>query len=646
MAPASTAGAGLVKHHASGQPPVGEAVGYEQLLSIQQHQHALAMQQKGAEVAHLKAMLDMVEAEKSNDESHIAAVLLTKDEEAALMMASKHKELELMAALLQMREQQIEEFRQLCEAQQLEIRELQQRCQKGAVDGIAAELGEQLRSGHNGVAVRGSVGVPRAEHGVADAEDSAVLQREVRRLRLRLEELESTVGDQSERSAGIARGLAAKDERVKHLEETIRNLRLSAGASDQLTGSWGGSVTAGHGMGDGVGSDVPGGDSKVLGRLQRGGSMPSMPAPPSADGQRHGGGTHQASTALDATVLRRLQAGQAIHRQPSPSDDLDTSHPSLMSQLQSYRSAIRVDAAEVASSSQPSPQHQGMLPEVSETSRQSHELLREMRRLRQQMTELERVHGAARAGTQPAQQPQAPGVDHMYTTSSTYETGTPVTSAPHSGGVDARFETQWLSSQDPSANIGHGRPEAEGRTEAGPVLRTLPRVPEAQGAAATASAAPQAFVEGHRNSPSWPWPGLQTQQDAEPPLRHSLSPISLSGASGRSMPSAQEQRSAEFAGWEYRPHASGDAVDAAVAQLVNRPGKYRGWRALLCRLDQGVYLCGTRRVHLRVDVAQEHIEASDDGGRTWADLEDLMRGAEASQRALLERARDAVGLIG
>jgi len=95
--------------------------------------------------------------------------------------------------------------------------------------------------------------------------------------------------------------------------------------------------------------------------------------------------------------------------------------------------------------------------------------------------------------------------------------------------------------------------------------------------------------------------------------------------------------SADFAGWEYRPHASGDPVDAAIATLVNRPnGRYRSWRALLCRLEQGVYLCGTRRVHLRAD--GERIEASSDAGRTWADLGSLASGAEASQHALLERA--------
>eukprot|EP00439_Symbiodinium_sp_Y106_P076685 s1097_g15.t2 len=58
--------------------------------------------------------------------------------------------------------------------------------------------------------------------------------------------------------------------------------------------------------------------------------------------------------------------------------------------------------------------------------------------------------------------------------------------------------------------------------------------------------------------------------------------------------------------WEYRPHED-DPVDAAVARLVNR-GRYRAWRALLCRLEHEVYLCGTKRVHIRVDEEQGLLE--------------------------------------
>eukprot|EP00913_Durusdinium_trenchii_P019189 g18034.t1 len=50
-----------------------------------------------------------------------------------------------------------------------------------------------------------------------------------------------------------------------------------------------------------------------------------------------------------------------------------------------------------------------------------------------------------------------------------------------------------------------------------------------------------------------------------------------------------------LSGWEYRAKPD-DPVDAAVAELVN--SRYRAWRALLCRLEQGVYLCGTRRVRI------------------------------------------------
>merc|ERR1719221_1111101 len=122
------------------------------------------------------------------------------------------------------------------------------------------------------------------------------------------------------------------------------------------------------------------------------------------------------------------------------------------------------------------------------------------------------------------------------------------------------------------------------------------------------------------------------------PLPRSASTVST----GAGMPAAASAIG-DFGGWEYRPHASGDPTDAAVATLVNQPnGRYRGWRALLCRLEPGSYLCGTRRVRLRADAAGGRIEASADGGATWADLEELMQGAEASQHALLERARGAV----
>ncbi|OLQ06976.1 hypothetical protein AK812_SmicGene9633 [Symbiodinium microadriaticum] len=90
---------------------------YEQLLSIQQDQclphlglsgpHALAMERKDAEVAHLKVRLAALEARSSvfaeswtsafgqghlAPQDAVATAVQTKDEECALMMAAKHKE--------------------------------------------------------------------------------------------------------------------------------------------------------------------------------------------------------------------------------------------------------------------------------------------------------------------------------------------------------------------------------------------------------------------------------------------------------------------------------------------------------------------------------------------------------------------------
>merc|ERR1719410_841480 len=88
-----------------GMPTWGTTMGYEQLLTIQQQKHELAMQHRDAELAHLRARLGVVEAVQPV-ENQVFDALKTKDEEAAVMMAAKYKELELLAGVLQLREQQ------------------------------------------------------------------------------------------------------------------------------------------------------------------------------------------------------------------------------------------------------------------------------------------------------------------------------------------------------------------------------------------------------------------------------------------------------------------------------------------------------------------------------------------------------------
>lgn len=142
--------------------------------------------------------------------------------------------------------------------------------------------------------------------------------------------------------------------------------------------------------------------------------------------------------------------------------------------------------------------------------------------------------------------------------------------------------------------------------------------------AASASSLGESFADSGPSRPSSVSGRRRDRMKAETPassVSGASAPRSRAGYSARSDGSA-----GLITGWEYRPQ-SGDPVDAAVASLVNR-GRYRSWRALLCRLEQGAYLCGTRRVQLRVD--GETIEASSDG-QTWVDLENLMRGAEASR---------------
>lgn len=276
---------------------------------------------------------------------------------------------------------------------------------------------------------------------------------------------------------------------------------------------------------------------------------------------------------------------------------------------------------------------QTAMTDAAETSHQSQELLHEMRRLRMQMSELERVAGVRMTRRATRSRP-----DRLATSvaSSTAGESSLVVDGGLSGAETPRdlppsparsqrsqqlnlqlksMEDKWSGTSILNGSALHATP---------PIKSPLKSTPRASALSL---------------SQTWSWP------QASPNHLNDGTPIlaSRSGPSAAQL-SRTEQGPVEFSGWEYRPHPSSDPVDAAVAVLVNRPGRYRGWRALLCRLEQGVYLCGTRRVHLRADVSQDRIEASDDGGLTWADLEELMKGAEASQRARLERARDGWGI--
>lgn len=244
--------------------------------------------------------------------------------------------------------------------------------------------------------------------------------------------------------------------------------------------------------------------------------------------------------------------------------------------------------------------------EAAETGRQSQDLLQEMRRLRLQMNELEKAAGVR------------PGV-----------ASEPVTAARHADPMGASFSSLGGESSRMGASFAAEKP------------RTTLR----EGCSFDVNDAEVALGMSHSSEQTWQ-AGLQSWSQPAA-ASHGHESVALGHGSTPFLAATRQDQGLlpEFAGWEYKAHASGDPVDAAVAALVNRPGgRYRGWRALLCRLDQGVYLCGTRRVRLRANLQQEIIEASEDGGATWTDLEDLSRGSEASQFSLLERARGAASI--
>ncbi|CAE7265336.1 unnamed protein product [Symbiodinium pilosum] len=471
---------------------------YEQLLSIQQDQHSLAMERKEAEIAHLKVRLATLEGHIGPQDA-VKAAVQTKDEECALMMAAKHKELELLATLLQMREQQIEELRSQCEESQLQLTQLR----------LWSGSGSCRASPGSSTPLPGHLGHPS---GRLDADSQ--MRREVQRLRLRMEDLEASVTEQQDRCAILADELHIKSERVEVLESQIQSLKWQDGSA----------FHQGHPEDTSLGGDITG------------------PNPPRRTAEPWAVHDRPARAALQ---VERSQ--ESFVRQPgSPSGQEPCGHSlsPYPSEEDSYSSAIQHRDGET--------EHFG----VASTGRQSQELLREMRRLRQQMTELEKLA----AGRDPGFAEMSPSL----------------TSQPE--GVERLGAASSLSmssgSRQSGFNVNGQGMKAPNMTEPGAALT--------QGVFR-----PRALSEAFGNGPSIP------------PAEDGL-----------------------LSAWEYRPH-EGDPVDAAVARLVNR-GRYRAWRALLCRLEYGVYLCGTKRVHVRVDEEQQLLEASKDGGRTWADLSQIL----------------------
>ncbi|CAJ1340510.1 unnamed protein product [Effrenium voratum] len=452
--------------------PVADRYGgaYEHLLSIQQKQHCLALEQKDAQIAHMQARLVVLEGNAPEHDALLQAIQ-TKDEECALMMAAKHKELELVVGLLQMREHQIEDLRSKCEEVQLQL-----------------STGSCSRFSH------GSTSPFLIPGRLEDATEHQQVLKEVRRLRLRMEELEASISEQQDRSALLASELQKKSEHVEMLEKHIHALDLSEKHRR---------ISAEH--------------------------------PDRQCDRRQGPRSNDSDIRGPSALSPRLDEKKWADRSQTPSGVDVCGSPSPSSQVESYCSAVQreIEPLDLAG---------------SESGRQSQELLREMRRLRQQMNELEQAAGRSDAGI----------------------AGEKV--GPFSTDHDRKYG---------AAFDGHSEP-------------------------------------GSLNA----------------------SARSLIHSSGR--PAVPTHVEDSLSGWEYRAQEN-DPVDAAVAQLVNR-GQYRAWRALLCRLEQGVYLCGTRRVYIRVNEGQDRLEASEDAGRSWGDLTQIMTGAKAAQVALLERAKSAAGL--
>eukprot|EP00747_Dinoflagellata_sp_TGD_P200200 gnl/TRDRNA2_/TRDRNA2_73585_c0_seq1.p1 gnl/TRDRNA2_/TRDRNA2_73585_c0~~gnl/TRDRNA2_/TRDRNA2_73585_c0_seq1.p1 ORF type:complete len:306 (-),score=67.16 gnl/TRDRNA2_/TRDRNA2_73585_c0_seq1:303-1190(-) len=116
------------------------ALEYERLHDLQGAQQALAAQQQEAELAHLRAVAQMLSGGGA-EEVGAATRRRAKEEETSLMLKTKEKELEFLLVLLQLRDRQAGDLRRMCEVTQSRIEQLQRNA--AAAEAMPASLPSQ-----------------------------------------------------------------------------------------------------------------------------------------------------------------------------------------------------------------------------------------------------------------------------------------------------------------------------------------------------------------------------------------------------------------------------------------------------------------------------------------------------------------------
>jgi hypothetical protein len=156
---------------------------YENFLRLQKEHQLLTAQRRETEIKHLKAVTEMLTGEV-NEEDAIAARLHARDQEVAATQKAKQAELELLGAVLVLRDRQIGDLQRMCESKRCQISQLQQR-------NVATD--------------------PRK----ADA------WKDVQQLRDRILNMESAVGDKRSELRCLAESLDAKTLRVDALHAEV-----------------------------------------------------------------------------------------------------------------------------------------------------------------------------------------------------------------------------------------------------------------------------------------------------------------------------------------------------------------------------------------------------------------------------------------
>mmetsp|Transcript_25920 Transcript_25920/g.41635 ORF Transcript_25920/g.41635 Transcript_25920/m.41635 type:complete len:596 (+) Transcript_25920:36-1823(+) len=193
---------------------------YENLLRLQKEHQLLTGQRREKEINHLRAVTEMLTGEAHEDDA-ISARLAARDQEVTATQKAKQAELELLGAVLVLRDRQITDLQRMCESKRRQISQLQQH--KTPIDaqkGDAWKDVQQLREHILGM--ESAVGDKRSElQSLAETLDARTR---------RLEALQAEVADAEEQVRQMAGGPVPMQKLDVQVSPHAQKLQIEAGS--------------------------------------------------------------------------------------------------------------------------------------------------------------------------------------------------------------------------------------------------------------------------------------------------------------------------------------------------------------------------------------------------------------------------------